>query len=315
VSHNFIHLPFFRSRIANAAFSAYLSAVLGLPQTIWRDRHLAHHADRAWRFRPSPQLALDTAAAAAMWAFMASHGSGFFLSTWVIGWVIGLTLCQLQGHYEHARGTVSHYGALYNRLFFNDGFHVEHHARPGMHWTALPEHAAEAAPASRWPAVLRWLEWRPLDALERLVLASPTLQRFVVSRHEQAFARVLGPDARIRRATIVGGGLFPRTAIVLRRLFPDAELTVVDRSADHLAQARRFLDARVLLVNAVYSAGHGAHADLVVIPLAFLGDREQVYGQPAAPLVAVHDWIWRRRGAASAIVSVLLAKRLNLVRR
>jgi hypothetical protein len=40
-----------------------------------------------------------------------------------------------------------------------------------------------------------------------------------------------------------------------------------------------------------------------------------VYGQPAAPLVVVHDWIWRRRGAASAIVSVLLAKRLNLVRR
>jgi hypothetical protein len=228
VSHNFIHLPFFRSRAANAAFSALLSAVLGLPQTIWRDRHLAHHADRAWRFRPSAQLALDTAAAAMTWAFMASQGSAV-LYAWVIGWVVGLALCQVQGHYEHARGTVSHYGALYNRLFFNDGFHVEHHARPGVHWTALPHHAAGAAPESRWPAVLRWLEWRPLDALERVVLASPMLQRFVVARHERAFARVLGPDAQIRRATIVGGGLFPRTAIVLRRLFPDAELTVVDR--------------------------------------------------------------------------------------
>src|SRR5260370_39745558 len=44
ISHNFIHRPFFRSRRANFAFSCYLSALLGFPQTLWRDRHLAHHA-------------------------------------------------------------------------------------------------------------------------------------------------------------------------------------------------------------------------------------------------------------------------------
>ena len=33
VSHNFIHLPFFRTRRANAVFSLYLTVLLGVPQT------------------------------------------------------------------------------------------------------------------------------------------------------------------------------------------------------------------------------------------------------------------------------------------
>src|SRR5262249_25074399 len=44
ISHNFIHRPFFRARALNTIFSWYLSLLLGFPQTIWRDRHLAHHA-------------------------------------------------------------------------------------------------------------------------------------------------------------------------------------------------------------------------------------------------------------------------------
>ena len=44
ISHNFIHRPFFRRRSANALFAAYESVLLGIPQTLWRDRHLAHHA-------------------------------------------------------------------------------------------------------------------------------------------------------------------------------------------------------------------------------------------------------------------------------
>src|SRR5687768_5588521 len=48
IAHNFIHRPFFASRWLNRLFSFYLSLVLGIPQTIWRSRHLAHHADRPW---------------------------------------------------------------------------------------------------------------------------------------------------------------------------------------------------------------------------------------------------------------------------
>ena len=43
VSHNFIHLPFFRSEAWNRLYSYFLSLLLGFPQSLWRERHLAHH--------------------------------------------------------------------------------------------------------------------------------------------------------------------------------------------------------------------------------------------------------------------------------
>src|SRR5687767_14151177 len=58
-AHNFIHRPFFSARAANAGFALLLTAIMGIPQTLWRDRHLAHHARRAWRFRAAPQLAAE----------------------------------------------------------------------------------------------------------------------------------------------------------------------------------------------------------------------------------------------------------------
>jgi hypothetical protein len=53
-------------------------------------------------------------------------------------------------------------------------------------------------------------------------------------------------------------------------------------------------------------------ADLIVIPLSFIGDRGAIYRTPPARQVLVHDWIWSRHGSG-AIVSVLLLKRINLV--
>src|SRR5215510_1695945 len=45
ISHNFIHRPFFRSKASNRAYSIFLSLVLGIPQSLWRARHLAHHSE------------------------------------------------------------------------------------------------------------------------------------------------------------------------------------------------------------------------------------------------------------------------------
>jgi hypothetical protein len=53
---------------------------------------------------------------------------------------------------------------------------------------------------------------------------------------------------------------------------------------------------------------------VVVIPLSFDGDRPSLYAHPPAPIVVVHDWIWRKRGD-SHIVSLALLKRINMVRR
>src|ERR1051325_648190 len=45
ISHNFIHRPFFTSRRANRGYAVFLSALLGFPQSLWRQRHLRHHAE------------------------------------------------------------------------------------------------------------------------------------------------------------------------------------------------------------------------------------------------------------------------------
>jgi hypothetical protein len=231
IAHNFIHRPFFRSRTLNLLFGASQSVLMGIPQTLWRDRHLSHHADVAWRLRWSPRLAAEVALVAALWSVLGATQFDFFVTTYVPGYLAGLGLCALQGHYEHAGATTSHYGRVYNALCFNDGYHVEHHAYPGLHWTALPARRVADAAASPWPPLLRWVPRTPpvLDSLERIVLGSTFLQRFVLRVHRQAFRALFEQLPPLRRIAIVGGGLFPRTALVVRELAPGAEIVVTSR--------------------------------------------------------------------------------------
>ncbi|HJQ25726.1 MAG TPA: fatty acid desaturase [Blastocatellia bacterium] len=312
ISHNFIHRPFFRQRALNGAFSCYLSLLLGFPQSFWRARHLAHHGARdqhEWSLTP-----LDFCSVVALWGALIILAPRFVLTVYLPGYLFGLGLCYLQGHYEHARGTVSHYGRLYNLLFFNDGYHAEHHAYPGMHWRELRRNGAIKVGSSRYPAVLRWMENINLCALERLVLRSPTLQRFVLNRHERALGRLLIELPPVHRVGIVGGGLFPRTALILGRLLPKARLALIDRSAENLSIARRFVRGEVEYINEQFDPSELCDFDLLIIPLSLVGNRRAIYHRPPAPIVLVHDWIWRPRGTSTA-VSWLLLKRLNLVTR
>lgn len=314
VAHNFIHTPFFRSRTLNRAYSGFLTVLMGVPQSLWRVRHLRHHWPshhyRMWTI----DLAVEGALVLGVWTALAVMNPRFFLAVYVPGYLAGLGLCSLQGHFEHARGTTSHYGRLYNRCFFNDGYHAEHHRRPGTHWTRLPGTPRASAQTSRWPPVLRWLDIFSLESLERAVLRSPRLQRFVLAAHERAFTTLLPRLPVVRRVTIVGGGLFPRSALVLQRLLPDATLTIVDAKREHLDTAAAFLRDGIELQHRVFDPAVPDAADLIVIPLAFIGDRDRVYRDPPANAAVVHDWMWRPRGG-SARVSWLLLKRLNLVTR
>jgi hypothetical protein len=316
ISHHFIHRPFFRTRALNASFSFYLSLLLGFPQSLWRARHLAHHlAHQGRRDRHDLRLApLDLGAAAVVWSALLIFAPGFLLTVYLPGFLAGLALCYLQGHYEHSRGTVSHYGRLYNFLLFNDGYHIEHHAQPAAHWRELPRMRSTRANASRWPAALRWLEVVNLCALERLVLRSSVLQRFVIGRHEHAFRRLLTQFSPPRSVAIVGGGLFPRTALILKRLLPESRLILIDQSAVNLAIAEKFLCGEVELINERFEPGTPCEFDLLVVPLALDGNRAAFYRRAPAPVLLVHDWIWRRHGVG-VVVSWLLLKRLNLVTR
>jgi len=53
IAHNFLHLPFFRSRWLNHAFSVWNSILLGMPQTAYKHHHLNHH--RGNSDYPDPQ--------------------------------------------------------------------------------------------------------------------------------------------------------------------------------------------------------------------------------------------------------------------
>jgi hypothetical protein len=334
IGHHFIHRPFFRRRAGNRLFAAGLSVFVGYPQALWRERHLAHHAGIAPKIRLTPDLIVEAVLVLALWAVLVDRAPNFFATVYLPGYLGGLLLCAVHGHYEHAGGTISHYGRVYNALLFNDGYHVEHHAHPGVPWSRLPERRDPSARPSAWPAPLRWLDIAPgvpmmLERLERFVLRSPILQWFVLRTHERALADLIARLPEVDRIAIVGGGLFPRTAMIVRKLRPAARVTIIDASAANLEKARPWLPEETEVVHARFEAADISHcaprlasrlgalisgdtADLLVIPLGFDGDREAIYKQPPARAVIVHDWLWRRRGV-SRIVSFALLKRANLV--
>jgi fatty acid desaturase len=62
-------------------------------------------------------------------------------------WYFGHCLSYLNGYFLHYGGNpdepiawgVSSYNKLYNLLWFNNGYHAEHHFRPKLHWTKMHE--------------------------------------------------------------------------------------------------------------------------------------------------------------------------------
>ena len=97
----------------------------------------------------------------------------------------------------------------------SDGFRfIALGGRPGSfqhsHWTELGAVSHGSERASRWPAVLRWLDAFGLHELERRVLRSPRLQRMVLAAHARAIRRLrealgeMGPAqmAEVRQALV-----------------------------------------------------------------------------------------------------------------
>ncbi len=330
VAHNHLHSPLFRSRRLNRFFSLFLSVSSGIPQSVWRACHLWHHAGEPVRHKPRLSRAAlpEILAIAALWLFSFWFFRTAFLCCYLPGLFLGLGLCRLQGDMEHAlderpaRG-VSYYGALYNKLWFNDGYHAEHHAWPAEHWTRLPARRAEfSAPTSDAPPHFRWIEVlraSALCALERLALANSFIQTFVLRSHARALGELLaGLGFEPRRVAIVGGGLFPRSLIVLRQLLPAAAFTVIDKSAHHVARARDHLAARGIACEGVefrvesFDGSRHTEFDLVVTPLAFVGSERELERSLGRTALISHAFLWRRRGDRSKVVSWLLLKRVNL---
>ncbi len=65
----------------------------------------------------------------------------FYLPSYYLGWVLSYA----EGYLEHYgcqpgnyfANSVSSYNGLYNFLWFNNGYHQEHHWDPKVHWTKM----------------------------------------------------------------------------------------------------------------------------------------------------------------------------------
>jgi fatty acid desaturase len=74
----------------------------------------------------------------------------FYLPSYYLGWVISYAEGYLE-HYKAQPGnpfanSVSSYHRLYNLLWFNNGYHQEHHWDPKMHWTRMKQLHEEIRP-------------------------------------------------------------------------------------------------------------------------------------------------------------------------
>lgn len=65
----------------------------------------------------------------------------FYASTWYFGQVFALLENFAEHHgaklHDRQRDSVSCYNSVYNLVWFNNGYHQEHHYRPLVHWTKI----------------------------------------------------------------------------------------------------------------------------------------------------------------------------------
>jgi fatty acid desaturase len=99
----------------------------------------------AAKHRHLPQVALESVALGAFWAVMVAVSWRYFVFFYLPSYYLGWALSYAEGYLEHFGGkpgnpyanSVSSYNWLYNFLWFNNGYHQEHHWDPKMHWTRM----------------------------------------------------------------------------------------------------------------------------------------------------------------------------------
>lgn len=100
------------------------------------------------------QTIVETLALAALWVTMLAvnwrYFVFFYLPSFFLGWVLSYAEGYLE-HYDAEPGnpfanSVSSHNWLYNLLWFNNGYHQEHHWDPKMHWTCMKELSARIRP-------------------------------------------------------------------------------------------------------------------------------------------------------------------------
>lgn len=93
------------------------------------------------------QLVVEIAVLAGFWALMAWFDPWYFVGFYLPSYYLGWMLSYAEGYLEHhpaqpgnpLANSVNSYNWLYNLLWFNNGYHQEHHWDPKRHWTQMPQ--------------------------------------------------------------------------------------------------------------------------------------------------------------------------------
>jgi fatty acid desaturase len=91
------------------------------------------------------QLGVEFAVLGAFWITMLAVNWRFFLLFYLPSYYLGWMLSYAEGYLEHYEAqpgnpyanSVSSYHRAYNLLWFNNGYHQEHHWDPKVHWTRM----------------------------------------------------------------------------------------------------------------------------------------------------------------------------------
>jgi fatty acid desaturase len=111
----------------------------------------------------------EIAALCGFWLGLAAYDIKAFPIFYLPVWYLGQVSAYAENYLEHyganplnkLKDSVSCYGALYNLIWFNNGYHQEHHLRPAVHWSRIKEVKAEMLPAAerRVVPVAHWLNF------------------------------------------------------------------------------------------------------------------------------------------------------------
>jgi fatty acid desaturase len=147
-------------------------ALLGpfrVPMTSLYKAALAHGEGR--------QLQAELAVVGVCVTALAWTSPAFTLFVYLPVWYLGQAAAQAENYLEHfgARpgdrktDAVSCYSRWYNWIWFNNGYHQEHHWRPQVHWSEVPR-LTDTLPGADRRRVVRythWINWPLLTSFSR----------------------------------------------------------------------------------------------------------------------------------------------------
>jgi fatty acid desaturase len=133
--------------------SMYRFGIAGRHESIWRYMLLAPLRDlmeapdySGRRPRMRRRIFIEMAFLGAFWVGILIYDWRFLILYLFIVYTAQV-MSSAQNYFEHygaipgstLTDSVSCYGWFYNLVWFNNGYHQEHHYRPGVHWTKLKE--------------------------------------------------------------------------------------------------------------------------------------------------------------------------------